>query len=302
MGELSDRDLARVLDRAGVGGTFDPARKSQIRAEVLREFDRSVVATEVADESELVLTLASTSEPPTGRGTMALVAAAAIIGIVVGGLVIVGNRDSDVQPVVDRPPAPPTSIVARTTTTAPTDPTLPEIDGLTIGDPIPPGRYETTVAGGLSFDVPDGVVLVAVEPDRLTIGLPDRDASVSVVPIESSALDAAIERAEADGLLRVERSVGGVGNRTIERRDLTLTAQAIARFDCVAGEPCTGLDTVAPGLSPLALRSGSENFTTVLEVDDSIGIAIVEQFAAFGSPTSAITNSIIETIERTDGG
>ena len=125
MTELSDRDLARVLDRAGMGAASDPTRKSQIRAEVLREFDRSVAETEAADESELFLTLASTSEPPTGRGTMALVAAAAMIGIVVGGLVIVGNRDSDVQPVDDQPPAPPTSIVPRTTTTVPTDPKYP---------------------------------------------------------------------------------------------------------------------------------------------------------------------------------
>jgi hypothetical protein len=234
---------------------------------------------------------------------MALVAAAAIIGIVVGGLVIVGNRNSDVEPVVDQPPAPPTSIVARPTTTVPPDPTLPAIDELTIGEAIPPGWYETAVAGGLSFEVPDGVVLVAVEPDRLTIGLPDRDASVSVVPIENaSSLDAAIERAEADGLLRVERSAGGVGDRPIERRDLTLTAQAIALFGCVAGEPCDRLDTAIPELSPLALWSGAENFTTLLEVDDTVDVAIVEQFAAFGSPTSAIANSIIETIERADLG
>ena len=75
MTELSDRDLARVLDRAGMGAASDPTRKSQIRAEVLREFDQSVAETEAADESELFLTLASTSEPPTGRGTMALAAA-----------------------------------------------------------------------------------------------------------------------------------------------------------------------------------------------------------------------------------
>lgn len=303
MGELSDRDLTRVLDRAAIGREVDPARRDQIRGEVLREFDRSAIAARPPDAPTMDVTSIAPSPRGERRSPWMLSAAAAIIITVVGGLVFVGSRGSNDQPVADRPPSLPADSVLPEADAVPTGAAPSAIDELGIGDPIPPGRYETPIAGGLSFEVPDDMMLVDHTVDRVTIGLVDSDASVSIVPVANVAtLDVAIASAEADGLLRVERSVGRPGGEAIERRDLTLTAAAIDRYGCAAGEPCSLLDVAEPGLTPLALQAGAENFTTLLTIDNEISVVIVEQFAAFGSPTTAAAKSIIETIERTESG
>lgn len=301
MGELSDRDLARVLDRAAIGSDVDPARRNQIRGEVLREFDRSAMAARPPDAPTMVVTSITPSPRGDRRAPWALSVAAAAIIAVVGGLVFVGSRSSNDQPVADRPPSLPADSVLPAPDSVSVASVLPAIDELRTGDPIPPGRYETTIAGGLSFETLDGMVLVDHTVDRLTLGLAATDGFVSIVPIEdASILDEAIARAETDGLLRVERSVGRAVGDAIERRDLTLTAAGIDRYGCAVGEQCSLLDAIEPGLTPLALQAGVENFTTLLTFDNEVSVAIVEQFAAFGSPTSAAANLIIKTIERTN--
>lgn len=302
MGELSDRDLTRVLDRAAIGSDVDPSRRNQIRGEVLREFDRSAIAARPPDAPTMVVTSITSSPRGSRRTPWVLSAAAAVvIMVVVGGLVFAGNRSSDDQPVADRSPSLPADSVLPAPDSVSVASVLPAIDELRTGDPIPPGRYETTIAGGLSFETPDGVVLVDHTVDRLTIGLADTDGFVSIVPVDDvSILDEAIARAEIDGLLRVERSVGRAGGEAIERLDLTLTAAGIDRYGCAVGGLCSLLDAIEPGLTPLALQAGAENFTTLLTLDNEVSVAIVEQFAAFGSPTTSVANSIIETIERTE--
>ncbi len=282
-----------MLDRVGADGDVTALQRARIRAEVLSEFDRSVADTWSGPITPITMSPAAPSSPTRDRSAWTLAAAAAIICVVVAGLVFVGDRDPAEEPVASQPPAP-----QSTPASAP----VPFIDELLIGLQIAPGRYATAVAGGLSFELPEGVTLVAATDSGITLGLAGIDASISILAIEDvSSLESAIDSAAADGLLRVERSAGVVGDRPIVRRDLTLTTAAIEQFDCVVGEPCDVVPATKPGVSPLALRSGAENFATVLALDGDVDVAIVEQFTIFGSPTSAVANSIIKTLEPATG-
>lgn len=298
MSELSDRELTGTLERAAVGGDIGEDGRARIRAQVLTEFDRSVIETAPPPAQAVELTPAAVERSMFDHRRWTIAAAAAVTAVMVGGLVLLASRDSNEEPVTDVPTVTSTTPPSTTAPPPPSTP-VPSIDELSVGEPIPPGRYRTAVAGGLAFEVPDGAVLEAVAADRLTVAVADRDASITIATVADVArLDAAVERAETDGLLLVENSAGRIGDRPIARWDLTLTPPfRTIELNCVAAEPCDVLGEIDPGVSAVLLQPGAENFVTPLELDDGTAVAIIERFSAFGSPTSAIANAILDTIQ-----
>ncbi|MEM9516076.1 MAG: hypothetical protein AAGA42_14585 [Actinomycetota bacterium] len=292
MNELSEQQLIQALRRAGDGDTIDDERRASIRNTVLSEYDRFEAAEWEFEPLSLDINDATGSRQRSSKRWL-LVAAASVLTLVAGLGFIVTTNSGD-TPFVDQPTS---------STLPPTEPTPAESETATtaelmLGEEVPEGHYVLEGPAEVSFFVPGGLRLAALEEGSIRFALADDDATLTVSAIPNlTRFDEVLAEAELTGMIRIERAAGALAQQPYIRRDLTLTPEAVEDHDCPSSGMCDVLGAIDPAFNTLALRSGAENYLSPIPLAGGRGAVVLEQFAVYGAPTSEVAATIISSIE-----
>lgn len=286
--DLHPDDVRALLRSVENDATTSPNRR-RIRDLVLAAYDDGTsdpAAFEpvqpVPDSAPVMALDAATRRPLSSIRAVGLAGVAAAI-ILAGVLVVRGPSQLDTTG-----PARPETTGDRRLTTADSD--RPSI--------LMPGQQTTDVIGdGLSFDAPDGLIVVT-EAEGLIILSVDgaSESSGQLVIVETAPSDWRAELADLaeTGELSLKEVGATVGGEPTTRFDVTITNSAIEARSCVIGEPCLRL-AAWPETGPASLWAGADNRVVELgRSEDSVVLAI-EISQQFTGPLSRLAAQVVNS-------
>lgn len=282
-----DKDLRALLQAVEADATRTSPNRDRIKQSVLATFDETVGSSTEEDEPPNLIELNPSVDErrtwmPRTRviGWMATAAAILLVLVVLSE----GRERFDA------------SDPANTETVG--EQRL-AVEGSELPARLLPGPQTTDrIAGGLSFEAPEGLAVIAEDDGQIVLTVADDpgDNSGLLVIVETEPSDwetelAALQTAGDVGIKEVAATVGG--QPTI-RRDVTVTDQAVSARACTIGEPCLRLDGW-PDTGPAALWAGADNrIVEIGRTDDAVVLAI-ETSQRFTGPLSRLAAEVVNT-------
>lgn len=317
------REIRSLLQSVESDTARTSSNSGQIRRSVLAAFDESIVASaepeadiipfvSLGDEAE-VLPLISPEDEPDVMTLVSLVsledqlsrfrrsprligwmAAAAVVLVV--GLWISSGGGTPFETIEPAAP-PPSSLGSELPGNA--EGSRLSVDGPELPALLLPGRQTTaSIAGGLSFDVPEGLIVIAEDDHQLVLAVADEawrnTGQLIIMETDLSDWEAEIEELAEVGEVSIKEIGVMVDGRATNRLDVTITNQAIAARSCTIGEPCLRLDGW-PSTGPAALWAGADN--RIIEIgrtEESVVLAI-EASQRFTGPLSILAAQVVST-------
>lgn len=269
---MSDDELTSLLASVADDGAIEAPNRSVIRERMLAEADRVAPDVPVRD----VATVRGPEVPRATRRYPVLAVAAALVAAVVVGLVVTGRDDASAPAVSVPVPSVPT-------------PTL--IDGLPVPSELAPGAYRSSLAGGITFDLLDPVVLDRRSGDTFTLSYPADSgsvASVDVIDTDTAAFRTALSALSNSGDVRVDEAVYREGASRLDIIDRGSVDRS-----------CQGLDRCEITELGLTVDRNEETIINYVEMSESQGLVVLERFADRVVPAPTVARQLIETIRPT---
>jgi hypothetical protein len=261
------------------------SNRNRIRRSVLAIFDDAVGAP-TGSEAEVIDLVSPDDEPQRllwRRRVIAWTAAAAAVLVVMVAVSRGGWRVDTTGPA----------------TTGGAEERRLSLDGQSLPAKLTPGPQTTdSIAGGLSFDAPQGLTVVVEEPGQLVLAVtaePDDDAGrLVIVETEPSDWEAHLAELAEAGEVNLKELGVMVNGRATKRLDVAVTNKAIADRSCTVGEPCIRLDGW-PSTGPAALRAGADNRVIEIGRTESSIVLAIESTQRFGGPLATLAAQVIST-------
>ncbi|MEE9416717.1 MAG: hypothetical protein V3V01_15640 [Acidimicrobiales bacterium] len=276
-----DEDVRRLLQAVEADTTRTSPNRDMIRRSVLATFDDSTVAP-AEDESE-VITLVSLGD--TSRRSIASRRAfgwvAAVAAVFVAAMLVLPDGGGRLD-----------------TTTPPASGGL-SLDRTDLPALLLPGQQNADgIAGGVSFDAPEGLVVIAASEGQLILALAGQAEGSSghlmLLEMELSDWEGLLRSLAESSEVNLKEIGVLVNGRATTRLDVSITNEALAARSCVVGEPCISLDW-GPSTSGAALWAGSDNrIVEIGRTEDSMVLAI-EVSQQFQGPFSRLAAQVVST-------
>ncbi len=280
----TDENMRDLLQSVETDTARTSSNRDQVRRSVLAAFDDAIVAKPEMNDAEVIPIVSLDSEArrsissPRAISWMAVAAAVLIVTLAVSGA------------------------RWRISTTGPANPGTSEelrlsSDARELPAPLLPGRQTTRgIAGGLSFDAPDGLAVIAEGNGHLVLAVADEQrgsiGQLIIVETELSDWEAELAALADAGEVNIKQIGVMVAGRATTRLDVTVTNKAMAARSCAGGEPCIGLDGW-PSTGPVALWAGADNrIVEIGRTDDKLVLAI-EQTQRSADPLSPLATQVV---------
>lgn len=274
-------DVRALLQSVEADTTRTSPNRDMIRRAVLATFDDATVTPE--DTESKVIMLASEDEKSRrlfssrrGFGW-----AAAIAASVVAALLLLPDGSGPIE------------------TAAPTRSESLSLDGNNLPARLLPGPQSTdSIAGGLTFDAPEGLVVIAATDEKLVLSLAGEPEGSSehllIVEMELSDWEGDLRALAETGDVRLKQIGVLVNGRATSRLDVTITNEALATLSCAVGEPCMSLAGEALA-GPAALWAGSDNRIVEIGRTENSMVLAIEVSQQFQGPLSRLAAQIVST-------
>lgn len=274
------QDVRKLLQSVEADITRTSPNRDAIKASVLATFDEATVAPDAqGSEATFVLLEGKSLQSTWSRRAVGWVAAAAAAFAAV--MLLLPDDGTQVE------------------TAAPTTYEILSMDPTDAAAPLLPGEQSTNLlAGGILFDAPEGLVVIAASEGQLTLALAEDPegtlGQLMFVEIALADWDGSLRELAAAGQVSLKELGVMVDGSAAVRLDVTITNEALASRSCTVGEPCMSLDG-GPPIGPAALWAGSDNrIVEIGRTEDSMVLAI-ETSQRFQGPLSRLAAEVVSS-------
>ena len=282
-----DKDLRILLQAVEADSTRTSPNRDRIKRSVLATFDEAVGSSTEQEEPANLIELDSSVDDRRTRlpqtkviGWMATAAAILLVLVVL-------SQDRE-----------------RLDTTEPANTETVGDQRLAVEGAELPARLlsgaQTTdrIAGGLSFEAPDGLAVLA-EDDGLIVltvadGPGDDSGVLVIVEAEPSDWEAELAALQTAGDVSIKEVAATVGGQPTTRRDVAVTDQTASARACTVGEPCLRL-AGWPDTGPAALWAGADNRIVEIGRTDDVVVMAIETSQRFAGPLSRLAAEVVNT-------